>query len=46
MNIADNEFNPKIFKGLLIQGKLLEGIAYLKDFPDKNELVEKYNDLF
>lgn len=46
MNPVNNEFNPKIFKGLLIQGKLLEGIAYLKEYPDKNELVEKYNDLF
>lgn len=46
MNTVNNEFNPKIFKGLLIQGKLLEGIAYLKEYPEKNALVQKYNDLF
>lgn len=46
MNPEKNTFDQKIFKGLLIQGKLLEGIAYLKDYPEKNALVEKYNDLF
>ena len=46
MNPVNNEFNPKIFKGLLIQGKLIEGISYLKEYPEKNALVQKYNDLF
>ncbi|MGB4589648.1 MAG: hypothetical protein WBI17_10500 [Clostridiaceae bacterium] len=46
MDTVKNEFNPKIFKGLLIQGKLLEGIAYLKEYPEKDALVQKYNDLF
>lgn len=46
MNPEKNTFDQKIFKGLLIQGKLLEGIAYLKEYPEQNALVEKYNDLF
>jgi len=46
MNLEKNGFNQKIFKGLLIQGKLIEGIAYLKEYPEKKELVEKYNNLF
>jgi len=46
MNPEKNGFDQKIFKGLLIQGKLIEGIAYLKEYPEKNEIVEKYNNLF
>lgn len=46
MNLGNNSFDQKIFKGLLIQGKLLDGIAYLKKYPEKNSLVEKYSELF
>ena len=36
------EFDQTIYRGLLIRGDLLGAIAYLKEFPDKRDLVERY----
>lgn len=39
-------FNENVFYGYLIKGNLCEAINYLKQFPEKTELCNKYISLF
>lgn len=39
------EFDKTVYRGLLIRGDLLGAIAYLQGFPDKRELVQRYEAL-
>lgn len=40
------EYSKALYKGCLVKGRLREAIAYLKQFPEKEELYNKYVSVF
>ncbi len=46
MNSEFESYDELYFRGLLLSGKLRESVAYLKRFPEKKPLYERYTERF